>query len=98
MRNQGTHSDKRELLGTDDLRQQYNLGRDFSGAFMKKLPHIVVGKAGPHPKVLVRRVDVEAVLARASAERADLWALIKSGFDFSVWLDEETTPVGAGVV
>ena len=65
------------LLGIGDIRAEYSFGRDLATLLAENMPHIIVGRAGKGPRRLVHRVDFERVLACASAEQVDLWALVK---------------------
>lgn len=67
----------RTLLGIPEIRSEFGFGRDLATRLAENMPHIVVGYAGRGPKRMVHRSDLERVMTRATAENADLWALVK---------------------
>lgn len=66
-----------ELLSVADIRKNLGLGRDLTTALVRLLPHITLGKSGRGDRRLVRRADLDRLLARAAEERRDLWELVR---------------------
>lgn len=66
-----------KMLGIGDIRKQFSLGRDLATRLAELLPHVTAGRVGTGVKRLVHSADIERVMVRASAESADLWALVR---------------------
>ena len=67
----------KSLIGINSIRQEFSIGRDLATRLAELLPHVTAGRVGTGVKRLVHRADLERIMARATAEKADLWALVR---------------------
>ena len=65
------------LIGVNGIRSEFSLGRDLATRLAELLPHVTAGRVGTGVKRLVHRGDLERVIACATAEKADLWELVR---------------------
>ena len=66
-----------KMIGIGQIRREFSVGRELATQLAELLPHLTVGRVGIGVKRLVQRADLERVMARATAERADLWELVR---------------------
>lgn len=77
-----------ELLTVNAIREHYGLSRNLTHDLLPLMPHVKIGRAGRGERLMVRRADIERLLARAAEEQRDLLDLVR---DFTpdtlrVWL------------
>lgn len=73
----------KRLLSIEDLRSEYSLGKGTAYLLAPLLPHVRVGK-----RILFRREDLEAFLARAAEQGQDIRALAQAA--------QSKNPAGSG--
>ncbi len=75
---------EKKLLGIEDIRREYKLGRSTAYGLLALLPVVRVGR-----RLLIRRSDLEAYLEQAACEKRDIRAEAMAAY-------KRKTPAGQG--
>jgi|GEM_PF-3908877 len=87
-----SHREQRtaSLLGVEDLRTDYRLGRDLAFKLAQTLPHVITGRAGRGERRLVRREDMDRLIAAAARVGVSLWSIVREhdAGSLAAWLEQ----------